>query len=73
MFKWIIWFIVLYAGIWFILAYNSEYTPISKQIDLKTMSLKAPSFIIKKWDTCSWICTNYSSSSSYWSGWWGWK
>lgn len=72
MFKWIIWAIAIYAGIWFILAYNSEYTPISKQIDLKTMSLKKPDFIVVTRNICSWNCTNYSSSSSYWgwSYWW---
>jgi len=73
MFKWIAWALVLYAGIWFTLAYTSEYTPISKQIDLKTMSLKKPDFIVNKRDNCIWSCRNFSSSSSY--GWWssGWK
>lgn len=72
MFKWIFWLLFLYAGIWFVLAYNSEYTPLSKQIDVKTMSLKKPDFIIKKWNSCSGDCRNYSSSSSYWGGsYWG--
>jgi hypothetical protein len=73
MFKWIIWAVILYAWVWFVMAYTSEYTPISKQIDLKTMSLKKPDYIIKKWDRCVWSCRNYSSSSSY-GGWsFGWK
>lgn len=73
MIKWFIWAIIIYAGIWFVLAYNSEYIPISKQIDLKTMSLKKPDFIIMTRSNCVWSCRNYSSSSSY--GWWsyGWK
>ena len=73
MFKWIIWAMIIYAGIWFVLAYSSEYTPLSKQIDLKTMSLKKPDFIIITRNSCLWSCRNYSSSSSY--GWWsyGWK
>ena len=68
MFKWIIWAVILYAGIGFVMAYNSEYPQISKQIDLKTMSLKNPNFITSTRNICSWDCRNYSSSSSYW-GW----
>jgi len=68
MFKWIIWAVILYAWIGFVMAYNSEYPQISKQIDLKTMSLKKPNFITSTRSICSWNCTNYSSSSSYW-GW----
>ena len=44
-----------------------------KQIDLKTMSLKKPDYIIKTWNSCSGNCTNYSSSSSYWGGSYGGK
>lgn len=73
MFKWIIWAIMIYAGIWFVLAYNSEYTPISKQIDLKTMSIKKPDFITSSRSICSWNCKNYSSSSSYGSSSYWWK
>jgi hypothetical protein len=71
MFKWIILVITIYAGIWFILAYNSEYPQISKQIDVKTMSLKQPTFITSTRNSCVWSCTNFSSSSSYW-GWSSW-
>jgi len=54
-------------------AYTSEYPQISKQIDLKTMSLKKPEYIVNKWNRCVWTCRNYSSSSSYGWGSYGWK
>ena len=74
MFKWIIWAVILYAGIGFVMAYNSEYPQISKQIDLKTMSLTKPDFITTSRNSCVWSCRNYSSSSSYGSSWsFGWK
>jgi len=73
MFKWIILMVILYSGIWYFVALYSNYTPISKQIDVKTMSIKKPSYIILKRNTCVWTCRNYSSSSSSrWGGssWW---
>ena len=72
MFKYILIFCLIWTWIWGVIAYNSSYTPISKQIDLKTMSLKKPDYILYKYDVCKWSCRNYSSSSSYW-GWsfWG--
>ncbi len=69
MLKWIFVIVLISAWIWYFFAYNSSYTPISKQIDLKTMSLKKPDFIVFKRNICSWTCRNYSSSSSYWWGW----
>jgi hypothetical protein len=63
------WAVILYAAIWFVMAYNSEYPQISKQIDLKTMSLTKPNFITSTRSSCVWSCRNYSSSSSYWSSW----
>ncbi len=73
MFKWIFAVFLIYTWIAIIFAYNSSYTPISKQIDLKTMSLKKPDFIVLTRSNCVWDCRNYSDSSSYW--WWsyGWK
>ncbi len=74
MIKWIFLFTILWLWLWIVSAYNSSYTPISKQIDLKTMSLKKPDYIIKTSSTCVWTCENYSSSSSYGWGWsLGWK
>jgi hypothetical protein len=73
MLKWIIWFIVIWIWVWWVSAYFSSYTPISKQVDLKTMSLKKPDFIIKKWNICTWTCRNYSTSTSYWSSSYWWK
>ena len=53
-------------------AYASSYTPLSKQIDVRTMSLTSPQHIILSKSSCSWSCRNYSSSSSYgWSSSWG--
>jgi hypothetical protein len=65
--------VLISAWIWYFFAYNSSYIPISKQIDLKTMSLKKPDFIVFKRDVCYWTCRNFSSSSSYWWAWsfWG--
>jgi hypothetical protein len=31
---------------------SSDFTPISKQIDVKTMSLTKPEYIINKFDIC---------------------
>ena len=59
--------------IWYFFAYNTKYTPISKQIDVKTMSLKKPDFIVFKHNSCFWDCTNYASSSSYWAWSFSWK
>lgn len=70
------WFLILGLTpwlIWLYFSYTSAYTPISKQIDLKTMSVKKPDFIITTRNKCVGNCTNYSSSSSYWWGgsfWW---
>lgn len=73
MFKWIALFLIIWAWVWWVAAYSSSYTQISKQVDLKTMSLKQPNYMIKKWNKCSWNCKNYSSSSSYGSSSYGWK
>lgn len=75
MLKWILWTFLIYGLIWGYLAVNSSYKPISEQIDVKTMSLKQPDYIVKKWSNCVGSCRNYSSSSS--SSWggssYGWK
>ena len=73
MLKWILIITIISTWIWYYFAYNSSYKPISKQIDLKTMSLKQPDFLVYKRSKCVWNCENYSSSSSYWGGWsfWG--
>jgi len=73
MIKWILLFSIIGAWIWWVAAYTSEYPQISKQIDLKTMSLKKPEYIVNKWNRCVWTCRNYSSSSSYGWGSYGWK
>lgn len=72
MLKYIIWVIVwsMICG-YFLVGYT--YKPISKQIDVKTMSLTKPDYILKKWSVCNWSCRNYSSSSSYWGGSFSWK
>lgn len=67
MFKWILLFSIIWVWIWGVWAYNSSYTPISKQIDLKTMSVKKPNYILYKYNICKWTCQNYSSNSSYWA------
>lgn len=75
MLKWILWTTLLFWWLGFYLA-SSNYVPISKQIDVKTMQIKNLSYITKTWDTCVWSCVNRSSSSSSSSwGWWssGWK
>ena len=72
MFKWITIFSLIWITIGGVSAYTSSYPQISKQIDLKTMSLKKPDYIIYKYDICNGTCMNYSSSSSYWGGsFWG--
>ena len=76
MFKWLIIATLIYWGIWYFLAVNSTYRPISEQIDMKTMSIKKPEYIISKRSECIGTCQNYSSSSSSSSWWWwgwGWK
>ncbi len=75
MFKWILWAMAIYWIIWWIFAVNSSYKPISEQIDVKTMSLRNPDYITKKWNNCSGSCRNYSSSSSSsrWGGSYGGK
>ncbi len=69
MLKWILIITVISIWIWYFFSYNSSYPSISKQIDLKTMSLKKPDFIVFTRSICAWRCENYASSSSYW--WWG--
>ncbi len=71
--KYIILFVLLWVWVGFVSSKVSSYTPISKQIDLKTMSLKKPDYIYKRWSECKWTCINYSSSSSYGWGSYGWK
>lgn len=69
--KWILMMFLVYGWIWYAIALNSSYTPISKQIDVKTMSIQEPDYIVKKWEVCTWTCKNYSSSSSSSSSsWW---
>ena len=67
MFKWILWVTLIFWWVWYFLA-SASYTPISKQIDVKTMQIHSPKYIISKSSKCTWTCRNYSSSSSY--GWW---
>lgn len=66
MFKWVISVFLIYTWIAIVFAYTSEYTPISKQIDVKTMSLTKPDYIILTRNVCKGDCKNYSSNSSYW-------
>jgi len=73
MLKWILWTTLVFGSLWYYLAIAS-YTPISKQIELKTMQIHKPEHIIKSWYTCVWTCRNYStSSSSYGSSSYWWK
>ncbi|MDQ7010035.1 MAG: hypothetical protein Q9M94_07130 [Candidatus Gracilibacteria bacterium] len=73
MLKYILSFMIIGVSIGGIMAYNSSYTPISKQIDLKTMSLKKPDYLIYSYSICKGSCKNYSSSSSYGGGSYGGK
>lgn len=73
MLKWITIFSLIWISIWWFSAYSSSSPQISKQIDLKTMSLKKPDYIFYTYEICNWDCTNYSSSSSYWGGSFSWK
>lgn len=79
MLKWLVLIFCFYFVIWVLIWQYYSYTPISKQIDVKTMSLKNPNYITSEYSTCSWDCRNYSSSSSSGrsSSWWwgssGWK
>ena len=79
MIKWLVLIFGFYLVVWILIWQYYSYTPISKQIDLKTMSLKNPNYITSEYSTCNWDCRNYSSSSSSSgrSSWWwgssGWK
>lgn len=73
MLKWIVTIFMFYLLVWFIIAYNSSYKPISRQIDVKTMSLREPNYTIYKHDSCSWDCRDRSSSSSSWWSYSSWK
>ncbi len=66
--KWILLMFAVYWGIWYAIASTSSYTPISQQIDVKSMSLKTPEYVEKKWDICDGTCKNRSSTST--SSWW---
>ncbi len=68
MFKWIILIFVVYAIVGVTVAYQSESTPISTQVDLKTMSLHNPQYITETQKICVGTCRNYSSSSSWGGG-----
>jgi len=70
MLKWILWTTLLFWRVWFYFA-SSDYVPISKQVDVKTLQIKKLNYITKTWDSCVWSCTNRSSSNSY-SSWWWW-
>ena len=73
MFKFIFLIFFVYLIIWVVASYTSSYTPISRQIDVKTMSLSNPSYLTKETDICEWTCQDYSSSSYWWSSWWWWS
>jgi len=68
-----IWTMVIFWWVWYFISAWSSYAPISKQIDVKTLQIYTPSYIVKKWSSCDWTCINYSSSSSYWAGSYWWK
>lgn len=70
MLKWIIWTIIIYTAVWYFLV-TSSYTPLSMQIDVKSMSVSGINYMTREWSICSGDCTDYSSdsSSSSW-GWW---
>lgn len=74
MFKWIFVIFVFYLLLWILFWYYfSFYTPISKQIDVKTMSFSNPNYFYENSSICDWDCTDYQSSSSSSSSWgWGW-
>ena len=72
MLKWILGTTIIFWSLWAYYA-SSNYVPLSKQIDVKTMQVKNIDYITKTWDSCSWDCRNYSSNSSR-GGWsYGWK
>jgi len=71
MLKWIMLSSIIFIWLWYYLAV-SNYKPLSKQIDLKTMQIK-PQYITKTWSECVWDCRNYSSSNSSYSSWWWWS
>lgn len=64
MLKWILGTTFIFGALGYYLA-NASYVPLSKQIDVKTMQIHAPSYMIKKTSICTGSCRNYSSSSSY--------
>lgn len=70
MFKFIFLIFFVYLIIWVVASYTSSYTPISRQIDVKTMSLTNPDYIFSRTSSCNWTCKNYSSPSSWGSSWW---
>ncbi|MBB1564798.1 hypothetical protein HG430_002025 [Candidatus Gracilibacteria bacterium] len=71
MIKWLVLIFCFYLVIGVLIWQYYSYTPISKQIDLKTMSLKNPNYITSEYSTCSGDCRNYSSSSSSGRSSWG--
>lgn len=70
MLKWILWTVLIYTLVGGYIAVNSSYQPISKQIDVKTMSVNKLDYIERKWSNCVGLCRNRSTSSSS-SSWWG--
>jgi hypothetical protein len=72
MIKIILWITLIFWWWGYYLA-NSSYVPISKQIDVKTMQIYKPIYLLYKWNKCIWSCKNYSSNSSYWWGSFWWK
>jgi hypothetical protein len=70
MLKWILGTVLIYTIVGWYIAANSSYQPISKQIDVKTMSINKLDYLERKWNTCVGSCRNRSSSSSS-SSWWG--
>lgn len=72
MLKWFLLIAVIFSWLGYYFA-SSDYKPLSKQIDLKTMQIH-PQYITKTWSVCTGTCkNNYNSSSSWW--WWSstWK
>lgn len=71
MLKWILWTTIIFWWFGYYLA-NTSFEPISKQIDVKTMQIYQPQYILRKWNSCAWSCRNYSTNGSYWwsSYWW---
>ena len=44
---------------------HASYTPLSKQINVKTMQAWDVQYVISKRTQCVWTCRNRSSNSSY--------